>query len=661
MSDQICFQCFQMKGEQEVCPWCGYTPESTANQAYQLRPGTVLDHRYIIGITLGIGGFGITYKAFDISLSIVVAIKEFYPARLVNRAEGEVRVGVFSGEKREEYNRCLKRFEEEAQMMAEFSNEPDIVKIYSYLKANETAYIIMEYVDAELLKDRLGRAPKMSVEEASGYLISILTALAKIHQKGIVHKDISPDNIFLTGKDTIKLGDFGAARRQEEQPDEHAEVIVKVGYTPPEQYQPGSGQKPSMDVYSAGAVFYEMVTGEKPLDAMDRQDEDLLQSPARCGAVIDARLDRIVMRAMAVKPRFRFQAAEQFRCAVVGKEKVRLPEEELKQKRRLRLAAGIGAGMISLVLAVVLVLSQTVFSSRGKLDVEQIKAETITLWLPVEGPEDGTAQALQECVQAQYPQLTLLVEEIPQEDYEVRIRTAMEEGRLPEAFCTDGFSLEEKKEYCQSLAPLFRTMDLSAFLFAAEWETHSLYALPTAIQPGVVYVNTEKSKQIPVSCQWQELGSDLDQTVYAEEENACALFAEGDSEITQLVGDLELLADVKAVTVDRIPPTDFAVIPVLDGDKLAACYTKCFAVNQAAEQGKQEAAMVVLAAMLEPTVQSEQYMDNEEGIPINREIYQQYQEVKMTTYLAFLKEYGEGRISLKEEEEMGRILRTIEK
>ena len=115
MSDQICFQCFQMKGEQEVCPWCGYTPESTANQAYQLRPGTVLDHRYIIGITLGIGGFGITYKAFDISLSIVVAIKEFYPARLVNRAEGEVRVGVFSGEKREEYNRCLKRFEEEAQ------------------------------------------------------------------------------------------------------------------------------------------------------------------------------------------------------------------------------------------------------------------------------------------------------------------------------------------------------------------------------------------------------------------------------------------------------------------------------------------------------------------------------------------------------------------
>ena len=103
MSGQLCFHCFRVKGEYEVCPWCGHTQDEEEYQACQLRPGTMLKGRYIIGTALGIGGFGITYKAYDRMLSIVVAIKEFFPAGLVNRGAGETEVGIFPGKRYREY------------------------------------------------------------------------------------------------------------------------------------------------------------------------------------------------------------------------------------------------------------------------------------------------------------------------------------------------------------------------------------------------------------------------------------------------------------------------------------------------------------------------------------------------------------------------------
>lgn len=159
MAGKICFQCFKSKGGREVCPHCGYAFFRETEQAYQLAPGTVLHKRYVIGVNIGIGGFGITYKAFDAMLRMIVAVKEFYPAGLVNRAGGEKKVGIFSGEKKAEFQRQLARFLEEARNMALFSKEQDIVNVYDFFEENQTAYIIMEYVDAPLLKDeQIGRA-----------------------------------------------------------------------------------------------------------------------------------------------------------------------------------------------------------------------------------------------------------------------------------------------------------------------------------------------------------------------------------------------------------------------------------------------------------------------------------------------------------------------
>lgn len=153
MANQLCFQCFKVKGEYEVCPHCGYKEGTAAKQACQLAPGTVLSGRYIIGTSIGFGGFGITYKAYDTVLGIVVAIKEFYPAGLVSRAAGEVKIGIFSGDKEAEFKRQLARFLEEARNMAIFSKEKDIVNVFDFFEENQTAYIIMEFIEGQLLKE----------------------------------------------------------------------------------------------------------------------------------------------------------------------------------------------------------------------------------------------------------------------------------------------------------------------------------------------------------------------------------------------------------------------------------------------------------------------------------------------------------------------------
>ena len=346
MAAKICFWCFKSKGNNKVCPHCGYEQDPAAQQAYQLAPATVLQKRYIIGVSIGIGGFGITYKAYDATLRMIVAVKEFYPAGLVNRGGGEKKVGIFSGEKKAEFKKQLARFLEEARNMALFSKEQDIVNVYDYFVENQTAYIIMEYVDAPLLKDEL-RQRRLSPEEAGGYMLALLEALEKVHRHNIIHKDISPDNIFVTGADSIKLFDFGAARLQGAERTEA--VVVKAGYTPPEQYTSQEKQSMSMDIYAAGAVFYEMLTGEKPVDSRDRVMADELKELKDFGVRTDEYLQRIIFKAMALDPRLRFQTAGEFKEALIHHKKVLVPQEEIRKSRRRRrmIAACIAAVFLS--------------------------------------------------------------------------------------------------------------------------------------------------------------------------------------------------------------------------------------------------------------------------------------------------------------------------
>ncbi|MCI9612106.1 MAG: protein kinase [Eubacterium sp.] len=667
MAGKICFQCFKSKGGREVCPHCGYAFFRETEQAYQLAPGTVLHKRYVIGVNIGIGGFGITYKAFDAMLRMIVAVKEFYPAGLVNRAGGEKKVGIFSGEKKAEFQRQLARFLEEARNMALFSKEQDIVNVYDFFEENQTAYIIMEYVDAPLLKDELKKR-RFSPEEAGAYMLALLQALEKVHGHGIIHKDISPDNIFLTGEDQIKLFDFGAARLQGAERTEA--VVVKAGYTPPEQYTSQDTQSFCMDIYAAGAVFYEMLAGEKPVDSRDRVIQDELKSFKECGVRADEYLQRIVFKALALEPRLRFQTAEAFKNALLHRKKVLLPQEELRKNRRIRRTLAAVLAVVILLATGALALGMTVFSGRGKIDVAKLKKEELSIWLRAEDDKTGEllTQMLLESAARVCPQLTIHTRVIASEDYAGMVQSAAEQDSLPDVFCTDGLDASFlEADRCEELSRLLNTMDLSEYLYLEQLKQQGeAYALPTAMQTAVVYISKAKAgdgaQAVPEAVTVDMLAQQSGYVGYADtkEQEVFARFQDLSDPLFWIAGDLSDMDAVEAVTVEAVPSTDFTAVPVVKEGKLFACMEHKYAVKKGGDKNRQDAAMTLLSLLLGEGMQSASFMDNRDGLPLNRTVLDSYQENKLTTYLHFIKDYSLDETEVCKEENVCAALRQLQ-
>ena len=337
MANELCMNCFSVKGPYEVCRYCGYVEGTSPEQPHYLRPGTVLKGHFIVGTAIGVGGFGITYKCYDATLGVIVAIKEFFPVGLVNRSPGEMKVGLLSGEKEKQYKNQIKRFLMEAQSIAQFGKANDIVNVFDYFEENNTAYIVMEYIDGVLLKDYLEKQGALSPDIAMTIIESVVEALKKIHASGIIHRDISPDNIFIAGEDSVKVFDFGAAILNDESGVKEGEKVIKVGYSAPEQYRDSAGQGYFTDIYSIGAILYQMITGQKPIESTEREYKDELKSPLELGFDIEPNLDRAIMEALAVQPALRFQGIQQFDDAINGKRKAEYPKVKLRIRKRKRI------------------------------------------------------------------------------------------------------------------------------------------------------------------------------------------------------------------------------------------------------------------------------------------------------------------------------------
>lgn len=337
MANELCMNCFSVKGPYEVCRYCGYVEGTPPEQPHYLRPGTVLKGHFIVGTAIGVGGFGITYKCYDATLGVIVAIKEFFPVGLVNRSPGEMKVGLLSGEKEKQYKNQIKRFLMEAQSIAQFGKANDIVNVFDYFEENNTAYIVMEYIDGVLLKDYLEKQGALSPDIAMTIIEPVVEALKKIHASGIIHRDISPDNIFIAGEDSVKVFDFGAAILNDESGAKEGEKVIKVGYSAPEQYRDSAGQGYFTDIYSIGAILYQMITGQKPIESTEREYKDELKSSLELGFDIEPNLDRAIMEALAVQPALRFQGIQQFDDAINGKRKAEYPKVKLRIRKRKRI------------------------------------------------------------------------------------------------------------------------------------------------------------------------------------------------------------------------------------------------------------------------------------------------------------------------------------
>ena len=396
MASELCMNCFSVKGQYEVCPYCGYVEGTPPEHPQYLTPGTILANHFIVGTAIDMGGFGITYRCYDTTLGIAVAVKEFFPAGLVNRAPGESVVGLLSGDKQQQYRVELKRFLMEAQSIAQFGKAKDIVNVYAFFEENNTAYIIMEYIDGVLLKDYLEKQGKMEPQVALHIIDLIINAVKKIHSKGIIHRDISPDNIFISSEDAIKVFDFGAAQLNDSTEGKNCEKVIKVGYSAPEQYRDKSNQGFYTDIYSVGAILYQMLTGIKPMESTEREHKDTLKSPLELGVKIEPNVDRAIMEAMAVQPELRFQNIQQFEDALHSKRIAEYPNVKLKKKKHRRnwiigavatavLALGVGFGLMN-----------TVFKSENPVFESQLSEGKIEVWVDNASQKDALTYIVNE-------------------------------------------------------------------------------------------------------------------------------------------------------------------------------------------------------------------------------------------------------------------------
>ena len=311
--EQICPGCMrevENRSSVEMCPHCGYDLKNTETASHQLKPLTILAGKYIVGKVIGEGGFGISYMGLDLNLELVVAIKEFYPNGFVTRESNvTTQVSTYAGRNEADVNKWKEGFLNEARSLAKFSKLNGIVEVRDFFNENGTAYIIMEYVDGitlkQYLKENGGRIPENQV---FAMMEPVIRSLAKVHETGMIHRDISPDNIMISQRGEMKLLDFGAARKYSDNAEKSLSIMLKPGYAPEEQYRSHGKQGPWSDVYALTATIYKCITGITPIESMERLREDTLKMPRELGFPIGEAKNAAIKIGMAVYADERIQS-----------------------------------------------------------------------------------------------------------------------------------------------------------------------------------------------------------------------------------------------------------------------------------------------------------------------------------------------------------------
>ncbi len=284
---------------------------------HALPEGTILAGEFIIESVLGEGGFGITYAALDHKTKERVAVKEYFPDSMATRLDHS-RVTPYSGDRGENFEYGKECFLQEARTLAEFIGNENIVRIFTYFEENGTAYFAMEYVEGTSFDRYISEhGGKLPYDEVCRILFPIMDALNTVHEKGIIHRDISPDNIYITADGNIRLLDFGAARYSLGDRSCSLDVVLKPGYAPKEQYTRRGRQGPFTDVYALAATFYFALTGKKPLSSIDRLEEDDLARPSALGADIGPVAEEALLQALELRSQDRYQSMTAFKQALL--------------------------------------------------------------------------------------------------------------------------------------------------------------------------------------------------------------------------------------------------------------------------------------------------------------------------------------------------------
>lgn len=323
----LCYKCFKEYEGEGRCSHCGYSPADDAGKyPLALKAGTILDGRYIVGRVLGQGGFGITYSALEYDTKKLLAIKEYFPERLAGRSGSKL--SLFSAQHSGDFEYGKQNFLAEAETLSQFKQQSNVCDIYSYFEENGTAYFAMEYVEGIPLDKYMNtKGGRLGFDEALQLLLPVMAALGKIHAKGIIHRDISPDNIMVKADGGVVLIDFGAARYSMGEKSRSLDVVLKHGFAPREQYARHGRQGAYTDVYAMAATIYYAISGKVPPDAIDRVEEDLIIAPSSMGIRMPAAAEDALLKALSLSPADRFSSMEAFAAALCGGKTVKKPEK----------------------------------------------------------------------------------------------------------------------------------------------------------------------------------------------------------------------------------------------------------------------------------------------------------------------------------------------
>ena len=324
-TDRYCLHCCRERGRPGGCGTCGPDAPGRAVETppIGLPPGVVLHHgQFLVGRVLGAGSFAITYLGVDLHLQRRVAVKEYIPRTLATRQTDGRTVGPSAVAHEERFAYGLGRFLDEARMVAQLGEHPNIVWVTSFFREHGTGYLVMRYLEGSSLEElRRREGGRLAEGDALIVLMGVLDGLRAVHEHGMIHRDLKPQNVFVTRDGHAKLLDFGAAR--------YASALTGAGgrmtavATPPfapfEQYFEGGPQGPWTDVYAAGALLYLLLTGEPPPEAPVRIRTDSLVPPnGMPGVKVGEHVSRAVMTALALDIRSRFQNVNDFQRALSG-------------------------------------------------------------------------------------------------------------------------------------------------------------------------------------------------------------------------------------------------------------------------------------------------------------------------------------------------------
>lgn len=346
------------------------TAQNQGGEIIYIKPGTILHGRYTVGEVLGNGGFGITYFGQDNSLQMKVAIKEFFPRALVTR-NNTISENVECINSQELFENEKSKVIKEARILAKFAKTPGIVNVLEYFEENNTAYIVMEYIEGGTLKEAIKRNGLMTPDYAFSALTPIMQVVGQLHRENVIHRDISPDNIMFDSNQP-KLLDFGAAREILGETGDGLSIILKHGYAPQEQYSRKGNQGTWTDVYSLCATIYYCITGKTPDSALDRIHNDELIRPSQLGVKITPAQENALMQGLSIFPANRLQSIDQFVAAwnaggtvyannvqanIVNAKAHINSNQPKSKKKKTGLVFGIIAGAVVLLVLIIVIAS----------------------------------------------------------------------------------------------------------------------------------------------------------------------------------------------------------------------------------------------------------------------------------------------------------------